>query len=147
MNLKNSKKIFLIFSVILLFIINVNLFPMIKDSYHLIFNAQNRQAHFMVVFLNEIGDIEPLIPDNARISFISSVETKHVFETDDSVRDFYIVQFLVAPHILDNNLDNEYAIGIFTPESLNNSNYEKFNFEILKSTPGGLYLFKRKSVL
>ncbi|MFA6990112.1 MAG: hypothetical protein WC197_08600 [Candidatus Gastranaerophilaceae bacterium] len=147
MNFKNKKKILSIFIISLLFIINIDLLPFVKSSCNIILNFKKQSPNFLVILSNEVEEINQLIPDNARVSFISPIPTDYVFENLNSTRDFYIIQFLIVPHLLDNNLDNEYAIGLFSPELLNSINYKQYNFEIIKITPGGLYLFKRKATL
>ena len=51
--------------------------------------------------------------DEGKIGFVSDTEQSSVFDLQDSIKAFYIVQYAVVPSILKNDTDETFVIGAF----------------------------------
>ncbi len=77
--------------------------------------------------------------DEGKVGFVSNVEESNVFDIQDSIKSFYIVQYAIVPSILKNDKDETYVVGKFekTPQTPS-------GFEIFKKVTEKIYIYKRK---
>lgn len=84
-----------------------------------------------------LGSVEDL-KNETQIGFVSDTPEASVFDIQDSIRDFYLAQYAIAPVVLKNDTDKNYVIGTYqrtpsVPEG----------FKTVKTINAKTYLYKR----
>ena len=72
------------------------------------------------------------------LGFVSDTPEASVFDIQDSIRDFYLAQYAIAPVVLKNDTDKNYVIGTYqrTPSVPK-------GFKTVKTINAKTYLYKR----
>lgn len=95
-------------------------------------------------FYSQVSDIKNAVKDvkdfqdEGNVGFVSDTLQANVFDVQNSIRDFYIVQYAIVPSVLKNDTEEAYAIGVFekTPQT-------PAGFEEVKKINQNTYLYKR----
>lgn len=81
-------------------------------------------------FYSQVSDIKNAVKDvkdfqdEGKVGFVSDTLQANVFDLEDSIRDFYIIQYAIVPSVLKNDTEETYAVGMFektmqTPKGFN----------------------------
>ena len=95
-------------------------------------------------FYTQVNDIKNAIRDvkdfhdSGHISFVCDTPTSKVFDLEEPIKNFYIVQYAIVPSILKNDVENSYVVGVFSKKEKVPSGYTK-----LKQINPNTYLYKR----
>ena len=70
-------------------------------------------------FYSQVSDIKNAVKDvkdfqdEGKVGFVSDTLQANVFDLEDSIRDFYIIQYAIVPSVLKNDTEETYAVGMF----------------------------------
>ena len=132
-----------IFRIIFAFLILWNIkyfFLIFQIPYTMLFVDYIKQnAFYTQVFdiRQALGSVEDL-KNETQIGFVSDTPEASVFDIQDSIRDFYLAQYAIAPVVLKNDTDKNYVIGTYqrTPSVPK-------GFKTVKTINAKTYLYKR----
>ena len=138
MRIKPQTSLKLFVMLIVMFNLHLlSLIPLIPQM--LFYKPQNDPV---LNFESSISRLRILLKKEAYTGYVSDIDERELFNDPVTVKKFYMLQYSLAPTVLDNSHKANYVIGIFKYSDKGKKLFLETNLKLIKDYGNGVVLFK-----